>query len=162
MFTWILFKWTEVNFLVVNSATFLEIGNFRFIQQFSGFSAHFLMPAWASQLAHFCKSEIFVWKGIFSLFRQSFGTKKLTSVVNVFPIRGTLTRSVLLTATRACLICFSHINLSLEISAALMTQMPKNHKTSPGRADLSTFYPAKEPFKFSVCTQVKRQEWVDL
>ena len=50
----------EVNFLVVNSATFLEIGNFRFIRQFSEFSAHFLLPAWAGQLAHFCKSEIFV------------------------------------------------------------------------------------------------------
>ena len=41
-----------VNFSDVNSASFLEIGKFRFIRLVSGFSAHFLLPAWAGQLAH--------------------------------------------------------------------------------------------------------------
>ena len=49
----------EVNFLGVNSASFSEIGKFRFNQQFTSFSAHFLLFSLAGQLAHFCKSEIF-------------------------------------------------------------------------------------------------------
>ena len=44
----------EVNILDDNLAKFFEIGKFRLNRQVSRFSAHFLLPAWAGQLAHFC------------------------------------------------------------------------------------------------------------
>ena len=71
--------YSEVNFLDVNSAGILEIKKFRLNRQFTEFPAHFLLPAWAGQLAHFCKSEIFYYNSNFRSNRQTFGTKKLTS-----------------------------------------------------------------------------------
>ena len=79
----------EVNFLDVNSAIFVHIGNFLSHWQFSftlkiffhienfrshcqisNFAAHFLLPASAGQLARFCKSEISIHVGNFHSHRK--------------------------------------------------------------------------------------------
>ena len=79
----------EVNFLDVNSAIFVHIGNFLSHWQFSftlkiffhienfrshcqisNFAAHFLLPASAGQLARFCKSEISIHIGNFHSHRK--------------------------------------------------------------------------------------------
>ena len=83
----------EVNSLKTSIRQVLLIGKFCFHRQVSKFSPRFLLPACAGHLAHFCKSEIFEYIGNFRSRGQTFGTKKLTSVVwrrQRFSIRAAL------------------------------------------------------------------------